>query len=66
MFAQWCVMRLVSENGVRVLLDGQGADEMLGGYRPYGVYLGELLRAGKIGDLSARAASSARTAVCPS
>jgi len=49
MFAQWCVMRLVSENGVRVLLDGQGADEMLGGYRPYGVYLGELLRAGKIG-----------------
>ncbi len=34
-FAQHLVMRLASENGVTVLLDGQGADEILGGYRPY-------------------------------
>jgi len=31
-FAQWCVFHLASEHGVTVLLDGQGADEQLGGY----------------------------------
>jgi asparagine synthase (glutamine-hydrolysing) len=31
-YAQWCVMRLAKEKGVTVLLDGQGADESLGGY----------------------------------
>lgn len=30
--AQWCVMRLAKERNVTVLLDGQGADETLGGY----------------------------------
>ena len=35
MYAQWCVMRLARERGVTVLLDGQGADETLGGYHPY-------------------------------
>jgi asparagine synthase (glutamine-hydrolysing) len=45
-FAQWCVMDLASERGVTVLLDGQGADELLGGYRPYAVWLGQLLRSG--------------------
>lgn len=38
-YAQWEVMRLAKENGTVVLLDGQGADEVLGGYlhffRPY-------------------------------
>ena len=38
-FAQWEVMRLAKEDGTIVLLDGQGADEILGGYlhffRPY-------------------------------
>jgi asparagine synthase (glutamine-hydrolysing) len=38
-YAQWEVMRLAKENGTVVLLDGQGADEILGGYlhffRPY-------------------------------
>lgn len=37
--AQWEVMKLASQEGVTVLLDGQGADEPLGGYlhffRPY-------------------------------
>jgi asparagine synthase (glutamine-hydrolysing) len=32
-YAQWCVMRDASERGVVVLLDGQGADELLGGYQ---------------------------------
>jgi asparagine synthase (glutamine-hydrolysing) len=31
-YAQWCVMRRVADHGVRVVLDGQGADELLGGY----------------------------------
>jgi asparagine synthase (glutamine-hydrolysing) len=31
-FAQWSVFRLVHETGVKVVLDGQGSDEMLGGY----------------------------------
>lgn len=34
-FAQYLVMRLASENGVTVLLDGQGADELLAGYTSY-------------------------------
>jgi asparagine synthase (glutamine-hydrolysing) len=31
-YAQWCVYRLASINKVKVLLDGQGADEYLAGY----------------------------------
>ncbi|HEV7231088.1 MAG TPA: asparagine synthase (glutamine-hydrolyzing) [Bacteroidia bacterium] len=34
-FAQWCVMKLAKENNVTVLIDGQGADEMLAGYLYY-------------------------------
>jgi len=34
MYAQYKVMRLCKEAGVTVLLDGQGADEQLGGYHP--------------------------------
>lgn len=34
-FAQWCVFDLAKRNGVTVLLDGQGADEALGGYESY-------------------------------
>lgn len=34
-YAQWCVFRLAKENGVTVLLDGQGADEGLAGYEQY-------------------------------
>jgi asparagine synthase (glutamine-hydrolysing) len=34
-YAQYCVFRLAKEHGVTVLLDGQGADELLGGYEQY-------------------------------
>jgi asparagine synthase (glutamine-hydrolysing) len=34
-FAQWEVMKLAKEQNVTVLLDGQGADEMLAGYHFY-------------------------------
>jgi len=35
MFAVWTLMKLIKENSVKVTLDGQGADELLGGYFPY-------------------------------
>lgn len=34
-YAQWCVFAKARETGVTVLLDGQGADELLGGYEQY-------------------------------
>jgi asparagine synthase (glutamine-hydrolysing) len=34
-YAQNRVFRLASEAGIKVMLDGQGADELLGGYRYY-------------------------------
>ncbi len=44
-FAQWHVMKLARENGVKVLLDGQGADELLAGYHGYfGTYYVDLAR----------------------
>lgn len=47
-FAQWCVFAKARENGVTVMLDGQGADEILGGYRGFfGAHLAGLVRTGK-------------------
>jgi asparagine synthase (glutamine-hydrolysing) len=34
-FAQWSIFKLVKENGIKVMLDGQGADEHLGGYHGF-------------------------------
>jgi asparagine synthase (glutamine-hydrolysing) len=34
-YAQWSIFRLAKEYGITVLLDGQGADELLGGYEQY-------------------------------
>lgn len=31
-FASWCVYNLIGNNGIKVTLDGQGPDEILGGY----------------------------------
>jgi asparagine synthase (glutamine-hydrolysing) len=46
-FVQHRVFRLAREAGITVMLDGQGADEMLGGYRPYlAARLASLLRRG--------------------
>lgn len=38
-YAQFRVMKLVNESGVKVVLDGQGADELFGGYEPHYVGL---------------------------
>ena len=46
-YAQFCVARLAREHGIKVLLNGQGADEQLAGYRKFIlVYLRELARGG--------------------
>lgn len=51
-YAQWCVMRLAAQRGVRVLLDGQGADELLAGYHPFfDSYWGNLLLQGSLSGL---------------
>ena len=42
-YAQWCVMKLAKNNKIKVMLDGQGADEFLAGYLPYyKAYLNQL------------------------
>jgi asparagine synthase (glutamine-hydrolysing) len=47
-YAQYRVFKLAREAGVKVMLDGQGGDELLGGYRHYlGPRLASLLRRGR-------------------
>jgi len=47
-YAQCRVLRLAREAGLKVMLDGQGADELLGGYRPYvAARVASLLRQGR-------------------
>lgn len=44
-FSQWTLMKLISKNGIRVAMSGQGADEILGGYRGYSsVFIATLFR----------------------
>jgi len=52
-YAQHRVFRLAREAGIPVMLDGQGADELLGGYRFYlGVRMASLLRQGRLLEAS--------------
>ena len=45
MYAHWEVMKLAGQHKMKVLLNGQGADEALGGYSNFaGVYLFDLLK----------------------
>lgn len=47
-YAQWRVMRAAKEAGIKVLLDGQGGDEVFGGYAKFRyAYLASLLRRGQ-------------------
>jgi asparagine synthase (glutamine-hydrolysing) len=63
-YAQWRVMRLAAGK-VKVLLDGQGGDELLAGYTPYQyVYLRQLLSERRFGQL-AHEAMRARDVLWP-
>jgi len=53
-YAQWLIMREARSSGIPVLLDGQGADESLCGYRKfYWFYLQELAHKKRFGRLFA-------------
>lgn len=50
-YAQYRVFQLARERGIKVMLDGQGADELLGGYRYcVGARLASLIRQHKFDD----------------
>lgn len=52
-FAQFLLMEAAHKNGVTVLLDGQGGDEIFAGYRKFFFfYMRDLLRGKKIGRFS--------------
>ena len=52
-YAQYRVMKLAHEAGIKVLLDGQGADELFTGYTMYyPVFLYEMLTHGHFGSFS--------------
>jgi len=58
-YAQWRVMRAAKEAGVKVLLDGQGGDEVFGGYAKFRyAYLASLARAGRVGTMAREAWAS--------
>jgi len=51
-YAQWHVFKLAADHGVKVMLDGQGADESLAGYHVFfGSRLAALARRLRVGEL---------------
>lgn len=47
-FAQWCVFEEARRQGIKVMLDGQGADEQLAGYHNgFHYYMADLARRGR-------------------
>jgi asparagine synthase (glutamine-hydrolysing) len=60
-YAQYRIFRLARERGIKVVLEGQGADEILAGYTVYqGARLASLLRQGHLGQAFAFLRRSAR------
>lgn len=49
--SQYFLMKLIAENGIKVVLDGQGSDEFLGGYmHSYYRLVADMIRGGRFGD----------------
>jgi asparagine synthase (glutamine-hydrolysing) len=60
-YAQYRVFQLAAARGLKVMLDGQGADEIFAGYRPYvASRAASLLRQGRFGDAWALARAARR------
>jgi asparagine synthase (glutamine-hydrolysing) len=60
-YAQWRVMRAAKEAGVKVLIDGQGGDEVFGGYAKFRyAYIMSLLREGRLGGATREVAGLLR------
>lgn len=58
-FAQWEIFKMVKENKIKVMLDGQGADEHLGGYHGFFAnHLYDLFTSMKWGKLASEATST--------
>lgn len=56
--AGWYVMREARRAGLKVMLDGQGGDEILAGYRAFfGYRLSDLLRGGRLREATAELAA---------
>lgn len=52
-YAQWCVFQKAAQEGLKVMLDGQGADEQLAGYHgAFNVHMGTLLAQRRLIELS--------------
>ncbi len=65
-YAQSRVFRLAREHGVTVMLDGQGADELLAGYESYlGAYLQQLIATWQLGGLASTVGRVLRRGVPP-
>jgi asparagine synthase (glutamine-hydrolysing) len=53
LYSQWHVMRLAHDHGMKVLLDGQGGDELLAGYHRYAIpHLRDLARHGRLAEFA--------------
>ena len=60
--AGWYVMREAKRAGLTVMLDGQGGDEILAGYRAsFGYRLSDLLRAGRLAEATHELRAFARS-----
>ena len=60
-YAQYRVFSLAADAGIKVMLDGQGADEMLAGYPPYvPARVASMLRSGQVASGLALARASSR------
>jgi len=66
-YSQWQVMRLAGANGAKVLLDGQGADELFGGYFAFyfPLRMRDLMARGEIASAVALARAALRRGHSP-